>query len=311
MRTIALPLLGIILSLLGPSPARAELDDQAIIDDFRAVSVEIPQDLLHKGYSRFGRLDLGDLLKSIASTHAGPSATWITRPEGPATDAENRSSAQWIRDANGAFILLNKLIWLEKPRPVRAVLALHEELGVAGFNDHDYGISSGLWLLTQPRLASLSAGEKAGIENGITVQSGGGITGVGGGGDEEAVAQKLELLGRDLDQLASAPADRPERGSAMQTLQTDLARHISVRRKLPPDSPQARERARDVVTTNFYYCKRLLAASPEFQLDAFTFLQNNSPADSSTKFKTIDDMLNFCRYYVKRGLKEDLVGATP
>jgi hypothetical protein len=177
---------------------------------------ELLRTLIGMGYTRFGKIDLQAMVQRIEAVDVHPTG-WFERsqPVGDVAVTE-RSSAQWSRGADGEHIAVNSELWAQTPPLARPVLALHEYFGaLGGVDDDNYEASSALWLLTQPETAqTLNASELGGLKTRIAAQaSGGGITGVGGGGDYSGLYVKMLMLRssvRDVARATTANSRRDE-----------------------------------------------------------------------------------------------------
>ena len=92
---------------------------------------------------------------------------------------------------------------------------MHEYLGAMGFNDADYQISTGLWLLGAKETHDvMKRPELKKIETDLQIAGNftqGGISGVGGGGDFLGALMKMRGLAAQLEKIKSNqdPSLRP------------------------------------------------------------------------------------------------------
>jgi hypothetical protein len=193
-------LLGMALS------AHAEVSQFQL--NFEKLGSQIPKRLNQIGLGQFAGFDARELSASINDHHIPVKLVpWITRPEPVGTViVAGRFSAQWYNDETGRYIEVNQTLWPSTPAVLKPVIALHEYVGVLSFfNDHDYEASLAMWLLTLPKTKTiLTEGEIQGLVERIRGQlvARGGISGVGGGGDEFAVLTKMNLLKEALANVA-------------------------------------------------------------------------------------------------------------
>lgn len=264
--------------------------------DFQARAREIPTRLLRLGYTHFGSLDLRDLLNSMPAVSV-TSKPKIQRPEPIAGLNTARSSAQWFEDKRGLHIEVSSERWATTPIDSREVIGLHEYLGAAKFRDKNYGPSSALWLLSQPQTQQhLSAAEKQSLVDKVIIEAGGGISGVGGGGEEAGVTTKLMLLKRDLNVLSQS-FDARTRQVALQRLHADLDMINEVRwnaqnKKDIDVQVTPSERAEEVQLLKM--CAALLTANPDVQRLTFQYVIERQP-EARFKVPTVEALLNFCR----------------
>lgn len=199
----------LVLSLFISSLAFA---NPAYESRFRSAGASIPSALLQRGYSRFGGLDLRSFIADMAQVKLKVQGEdQIGRRNG-----DGRKTARWEITPEGRTITFDPE-WITKPglQSVVPMLALHEYLGILGFNDRRYNASLGLWFLTQSAVHQvLTAEEKAQIVNIIVQQLGrrtaGGVIGVGGGGQIFTQLYRGMMMLKTLKyfQLAQTAQDR-------------------------------------------------------------------------------------------------------
>ena len=212
-------------TVAAPAGDTSEKSDDATVRDFKKMALVIPRALVAKQITQFGRLNISNLLKKIPLVDVR-STGWFYRVQQstPSIDEEPmaRSTAKWWVDAAGGHIRVNRQMWLSASSSVRAVIAFHEHLGVAGYDDHDYFLSSSLWTLAQKEADGLGADKKALTDEiQVVAELGGGIAGVGGGGDISGVTDRLQMLKVDLNHLNQAGSEE-SRASAAEGLFSDF-----------------------------------------------------------------------------------------
>ncbi len=128
-------------------------------------------------------------------------------------------------------------MWARTDLKMRSVIALHEFLGPAQFNDQDYQLTSALTLLASDETTGLLEPEQIPVLHGLQkipsvnarvghlgqqalALNGGGVIGVGGGGDWLAALAKLSFLQAGLTDLKIARSDN-ERRAAIQRILRD------------------------------------------------------------------------------------------
>lgn len=300
MRLKVLLILAILSFKVVASPA-----PDPVVPSFQQAGKQIPEALIEKGYVEFGAINLQDLVKSM-STIKAVSIPRFARPNPSDGYKTARSSAEWFRDPAGNYINISETEWPKIETSVQPMLALHEYLGAIGFNDENYLISSAMWLaaLATPDIKSiLSANEIRAIESSVENQAtSGGITAVGGGGDQHGIKTKMKILSDDLDAIAKTE-DPDIRQTRLNKLMTSLYKTAEIKWKGPSNPPDFG--TRKAVTENFNHCKTLLTASPLVQRRAYATLQAHSP-HLMKHLPNLKAVLDFCRFYVKRGLKAAL-----
>ena len=188
------------------------------ITQFREASVSIPNALMSAGYNSFGSMQLADLVQKSQTVPINPINS-LHRAQIVGDQEMERSSAQWSRE-NGSAIQLNQVMWKSTPPEQKKVLALHENLGAAGYDDKDYLMSTGMWLLTRPESSKLTDSERAGVTERITAAAGGGVTGIGGGGDIFGLTVKMNMLLHSIERISKSSSE--ERADAVNSLYADF-----------------------------------------------------------------------------------------
>ncbi len=188
---------------------------------FKTLARVIPAMLLRPGpdgrpqYSRFGALDLQQFIREIS-----PIKVAIQNEEEIARrNGDGRKTARWEHTPAGPVITYDP--YSMKRFDVAAIeplLALHDFLGMLGHNDHDYVASLGMFFLARPSTTKLLLPEeRAQVEAIISRQlykrtAGGGVIGVGGGGQFATLLYRSLLMAKCslLMEKARTPRDRAE-----------------------------------------------------------------------------------------------------
>jgi hypothetical protein len=276
--------------------------DQAA-DSFKQAAVRVLESLAAKGYSSFGQFKLESFLHSMKSVDV-KSTGWINRPQGSLGDETfSRSSAEWTLDATGkAHIQVNSVLWEKTEPEVRSVIGMHEYLGAEGLYDRNYEVSSALWALSTPEASHFNTEDKANLAKRISATAfGGGIVGIGGGGDEAGADTKVSTLRRDLGRLAEAGSDEEHR-AIMANIQEDLSIQSEVKRNGNTDNgllydnvaPIDVAEASRTVTT----CQQVLRLSDASQGKIYQELVKSNPV-AAQKLNGVSGMLKWCRDYIK------------
>lgn len=180
-------------------------------EQFRALGAKIPRQLSQAGYSKFGALNLNQFVADMASVDIRTS----NEDQLGQRNKDGRKSARWEITAEGRRITYDPQ-WIRASGSIASVLALHEYLGVLGYQDKRYVASLGLWFLT--RLEAHQVLNSAEISKIVSIISrnlssrmaGGGVVGVGGGGQSMTLMYRAKMMLRCLDFFAGATsaADR-------------------------------------------------------------------------------------------------------
>lgn len=174
------------------------------LTDFQNKSREIPLRLLKMGYKRFGSLDLEKFLH-------GTKKVKIYEGEKLLGKMDLRSTARW--EVSGGLFKTRKITvdcaWWNKYPEQKAILALHEQLSVGAsgekIDDTGYWKSNGLWLLTLDLThKALKQNELKALTDWLKMDSGGGVVGVGGGGEIASIKYKTDHLIRSLKNMRAA-----------------------------------------------------------------------------------------------------------
>lgn len=178
------------------------------VTEFKRAAKQIPYSLERRGYTAFGRLNLQELRRGVDTLEIVPGMHKL--------NDDLRSTGYWTKTEKGGRIELDCEQWRSVPS-VMAQLALHEVLGPLDFYDDHYWISNMLWLLSLPVThKTLNKQEVNDLEAAVVkvARAGGGIIGVGGGGESESVAYNSKLLLGSLHEIGKARSSS-ERGRAL------------------------------------------------------------------------------------------------
>ena len=201
--------------------------------DFKASAQQMLSQLLAKGYRHFGQLDLVQFAQSIQSTNI----RYVPALKFLQVDGSERASACWDLQNGQRTINVSLWMWARTDSSMRPVIAMHEFLGPAQFNDQDYQLSSAMALLAteessgllEPeQIPSLHALKKIPSLNSSVghlgrqafASAGGGVIGVGGGGDWVAALAKLVFLKSGLDHLRQARSPSEKQAAIQEILQS-------------------------------------------------------------------------------------------
>lgn len=175
---------------------------------------QIPNALINHGYRQIGQLDLLNMIRTMSS----PNVQIVVVPQLKYAVSQDqvRSSAYYFCDPKTSRITISQMLWSQTPKQIRPILALHEFLGCSRFNDSIYNLSTVLNLISLPKTSKiLSRSELAVLEDYagkrlVVASRGGGIIGVGGGGDMGGAYIKSWVLEKNLDDMkkARSVADR-------------------------------------------------------------------------------------------------------
>ena len=194
------------------SAAVSQADRQIAL--FKKAGEAIPKALAKLGYEKFGALELARFQERMGSVQVKV----LSEAEIGRRNGDGRMSARWEHTAQGAVIWFDPVMASNTGLgPILPVLALHEYLGILGFNDKRYLTSLGLLFLAQTRTRQvLTAAELGRVAALISRQQapskvvGGGAVGVGGGGQSMTLLYRGMMMMRTLDffERARTPADR-------------------------------------------------------------------------------------------------------
>lgn len=196
----------------GSSRARVRAEAERAVAEFRASALEIPSLLLAQGVPTVGDLDLAEFVRAARGVEVRAEREVVTE-SGPGM---TRRSGRWSRGEGAPAIAFDPAMWGATYPEARPLVSLHEFLGAAGFDDADYRASIALWILSRDSWRE-ALGERFARELAAVVRRaetppfqvagpGGGIVGVGGGGDFMGVYYKAAAVRDRMERLASAPA---------------------------------------------------------------------------------------------------------
>lgn len=192
----------IFLSVAQADPAR--VSSPVATEQFHELATSILDQLMAKGITKVGILDLADLRAKFAHVKVRLVDDQIEQIIGSG-DA-HRTAAVNVPSKKLVYVMYNQ--WQSSVPEVRPVIALHESLETAGVNDENYQASTLLWTLAQsPTNTPTDTLIRANADNfGVQLKtftgnpryfmkkSGGGATGVGGGGDDSCLFLKMIIL---------------------------------------------------------------------------------------------------------------------
>lgn len=185
---------------------------RASADEFLAAGVEIPQALQAKGYSTFGKMNLATLVSQMHGIRVKFSNELVAAKR----NQNGRISARWEVSRSGRIIHVYAPSW-NRFTDQRSLLALHEYLGILGYADNNYWLSTQMWTLSLQEAQALSGGERTAIERSIEYRtqvasnsSGGGVVGVGGGGEGGTIWVRQKRIRENLDRLNRGEGARDE-----------------------------------------------------------------------------------------------------
>ena len=205
------------------------------VADFKASAKEMVHQLLKKGYRKFGQLDLNEFLQEIEQTNVN----YVPALKFNQADGSERSSACWELLRGSRTINVSLWQWARTEPSVRPVIAMHEFVGPAGFNDQDYQLTTAMAVLETDESAGLLEPEQipalhhlirsarpsvhahGGVAANPHASGGGGIVGVGGGGDWLGSMAKLAFIQAGLDDLKHARTPEERREAIQEILEAD------------------------------------------------------------------------------------------
>jgi hypothetical protein len=167
--------------------------------EFQAAGLAVPQKLMRDGYETFGYLSLSELTAVIQATPV----RWATGKQIGIRNSSGRISGRWEMNGSQRTILVNQETWEKFPED-QSIFALHEYLGIAGFQDGNYWLSTSLWFLSLDQArAALDSNQRATVAGRIsgyarTRLASGTIIGVGGGGNILTLHLRAKRLREDL-----------------------------------------------------------------------------------------------------------------
>jgi hypothetical protein len=175
-----------------------------VTGDFKVEARAIISRLLDKGYRAFGELDLNAFARDMDIVQIAyvPYLRYYD-------NGRERASACWKIADGRRSIDVSQWMWGYTDADNRPIIALHEFLGAARFNDRDYQVSSAMALLSLEQTNGYLEPEQIPTLQNlkhviVEARSGGGIVGVGGGGDWVGVIFKLQAYRHALEQLRKA-----------------------------------------------------------------------------------------------------------
>ena len=183
----------------------------ATADAFLAAGMEVPSRLQAQGYTRFGDLDLATFTAQMQQVRVIFSADLTVAKR----NQNGRISARWETTKQGKTIRVYTPSW-NRWVEQQTLLALHEYLGILGFADDNYWLSTQLWTLSMPESRSLSAQERSTIERSIEVRTriryagGGGVVGVGGGGEGGTLWVRQRRIRKNMSEIEQGTGNRDE-----------------------------------------------------------------------------------------------------
>lgn len=186
---------------------------------FRSFAKKIPATLTDMGYRKFGRLDLQKVRTDMNKVFIESGMRSFGRDDW-------RSTARWKIQGQMRSIAVDCKQWQKYPEQ-KAIVSLHEHLGVLGYYDEDYWLSTGMWVLTQKKAHKyLKSSEKKNLIQWLTNNANlsGSVVGVGGGGESESVQHRMYFLNEALVKIASAKSEK-ERQEGV----GDLSYHLTSR----------------------------------------------------------------------------------
>lgn len=182
-------------------------------NEFLTSASQIIQSLQAKGYSNFSHLHLDTFLQQMSSVEI----QFSNQLTAAKRNQNGRISARWEVYGSKKLIRVYTPSW-NRFSEQRPMLALHEYLGVLGYDDDNYWLSTQLWTLSLQESSALSADERAAIEQSIASRvrplrmqlaaSGGGVVGVGGGGEGGTVWLRQRQIKQGLSGLNDASVER-------------------------------------------------------------------------------------------------------
>jgi hypothetical protein len=184
-------------------------DRAHVAADFYSAGQVIPEKLISLGHGKLGRLNLKNFLIQMKAVRLSVQAT----TEFDQADGSQRASAHWHRDASESSITVSQKMWLYTISKVKPSMALHEYLGALGYDDQNYNLSTSLLLLSEKETWNfLNEDQIRYIRNNIEntsneVCEGGGVIGVGGGGDLIGPETKSNLLISDIEDCKQNPSE--------------------------------------------------------------------------------------------------------
>jgi hypothetical protein len=192
---------------------------------FRAAGLQIPVRLQQLGYSHFGSLNLNQLINEIQSGDI--QIQTVNGWEIAETNGNGRSTARWSRANGRRVIQVNARFWNNSAKDSTA---LHEFLGVIGFNDSDYALSQHMYLLTLPQAQVLSNVERAEIMRRIEILSRTQFAGTNssGGGESMTVQGRNFAIERELQAITRSSNRAETREQRFEALTDTLSSNFEI-----------------------------------------------------------------------------------
>jgi hypothetical protein len=220
--------------------------------EFLAAGLEIPQNLQARGYSNFGPMDLATLVSQMQ----GVQVQFSSKLTAAKRNQNGRISARWEVTSSGRIIHVFSPLW-NRFTEQRSMLALHEYLGILGYYDDNYWLSTQLWTLSLPDSQALSYNERARIEKSISIRAqpmqqvaGGGVVGVGGGGEGATIWVRQRRIKESLEQINRGTGDRDQ---AIGTVNHELEGTVEAGYG-GFESPAVVKRAKEMMSRKNSYC---------------------------------------------------------
>lgn len=188
---------------------------------FRAAGKVLPQKLLSMGYTKFDRLDLRKFIRDIDAIRIIPGMNKIGM-------SDMRSTARWTVK-NGVIQIEVDCARFDEFPAERPQVAAHEYSGPLRFADGDHWMTNLMWVLTLPETRqTFKPDEIAVLEENlrrVARVGGGGIIGLGGGGESSAVAYNNSRIRRAMRDIRKAKSKR-ERDKAGLAFDDAMFRYI-------------------------------------------------------------------------------------
>jgi len=217
-KTAVLAYISVLFALVLPGLPALAL--QECSDSCHQIALKIPHELISKGITQIGALDLTSLDAKFAQTRV----LFVRNDQGETPTIGSgdalRTSAVFFLKQKTVLVMMQD--WLDTPAEVRPVTMLHEHLNAAGIDDENYEVSVALNTINSApekdstkRRATSKLSEpmrdlkRRAVEpryslpgpNGEKIRGGGsareqsgGATGVGGGGDSAVIELKMTLM---------------------------------------------------------------------------------------------------------------------
>jgi len=167
-----------------------------VTESAAALARRIPHQLQKLGLHRIGNFDIDEFNRKISSVrYCLLGGGYLSGSAG-----DRLSSIYLVKLRT---VSLNQLSWQWVDGEARAALVMHESLGALGYDDESYQLTLALWFLTQiprdeindflsSRLSEPLRLARATNDEHVYVMAGG-VTGIGGGGDNVGLEAKMIL----------------------------------------------------------------------------------------------------------------------